>query len=40
MRPMLLAGLHFVLLTRPGWLEGGLATDHEKFVLDNDQAGA
>ena len=39
MQPTILAGVNFVLHTA-GWLEGGLCMGYEKFVLDNDQAGA
>jgi trimethylamine--corrinoid protein Co-methyltransferase len=39
MQPTFLAGVNFVLHTA-GWLEGGLAIGYEKFVLDDDQAGA
>ena len=34
----LLCGVNFVHQTA-GWLEGGLATGYEKFVMDADQAG-
>jgi trimethylamine--corrinoid protein Co-methyltransferase len=36
--PTLLAGTNFVLHAA-GWLEGGLASGYEKFVLDADQCG-
>src|SRR5205823_8813638 len=39
MQPTMLAGVNFVLHVA-GWLEGGLCMGYEKFVLDNDQAGA
>ena len=34
--PTLLAGVNFVLHAA-GWLEGGLASSYEKFVMDADQ---
>ena len=34
----MLAGVHFMLHVA-GWLEGGLVTGYEKFVMDADQAG-
>jgi len=36
--PTLLAGVNFVLHAA-GWLEGGLASSYEKFVMDADQIG-
>ena len=36
--PTLLAGTNFVLHAA-GWLEGGLASSYEKFVMDADQLG-
>jgi trimethylamine--corrinoid protein Co-methyltransferase len=36
--PTLLAGTNFVLHAA-GWLEGGLASGYEKFVMDADQCG-
>ncbi len=36
--PALLAGTNFVLHAA-GWLEGGLASGYEKFVMDADQLG-
>ena len=36
--PTLLAGTNFVLHAA-GWLEGGLASSYEKFVMDADQIG-
>jgi trimethylamine--corrinoid protein Co-methyltransferase len=36
--PTLLAGTNFVLHAA-GWLEGGLASGYEKFVMDADQLG-
>ncbi|MEX2008634.1 MAG: trimethylamine methyltransferase family protein, partial [Dongiaceae bacterium] len=36
--PTLLAGTNFVL-HGAGWLEGGLASGYEKFVMDTDQLG-
>src|SRR5215471_17870551 len=36
--PTLLAGTNFVLHSA-GWLEGGLASGYEKFVMDADQCG-
>ena len=36
--PTLLAGTNFVLHAA-GWLEGGLSSSYEKFVMDNDQLG-
>ena len=36
--PTLLAGTNFVLHSA-GWLEGGLASGYEKFVMDVDQCG-
>jgi len=39
MQPTMLGGVNFVLHVA-GWLEGGLCMGYEKFVLDNDQAGA
>jgi trimethylamine--corrinoid protein Co-methyltransferase len=36
--PTVLAGTNFVL-HGAGWLEGGLATGYEKFVMDADQLG-
>jgi trimethylamine--corrinoid protein Co-methyltransferase len=36
--PTLLAGTNFVLHAA-GWLEGGLASGYEKFVMDCDQLG-
>ena len=36
--PTLLAGTNFVL-HGAGWLEGGLASGYEKFILDADQLG-
>ena len=36
--PTLLAGTNFVL-HGAGWLEGGLASGYEKFVMDADQLG-
>ncbi len=38
MIPALLAGVNFVLHSA-GWLEGGLVSSFEKFVLDADQLG-
>ena len=35
--PTLLAGTNFVLHAA-GWLEGGLASGYEKFVMDADQS--
>jgi trimethylamine---corrinoid protein Co-methyltransferase len=37
--PTLLAGTNFVLHAA-GWMEGGLASSYEKFVMDVDQLGA
>jgi trimethylamine--corrinoid protein Co-methyltransferase len=37
--PTLLAGTNFVLHAA-GWLEGGLSSGYEKFVMDADQLGA
>ena len=37
--PTLLAGTNFVLHAA-GWMEGGLASSYEKFVMDCDQLGA
>jgi trimethylamine--corrinoid protein Co-methyltransferase len=37
--PTLLAGANFVLHAA-GWMEGGLASSYEKFVMDVDQLGA
>jgi trimethylamine--corrinoid protein Co-methyltransferase len=37
--PTLLAGANFVLHAA-GWLEGGLASGYEKFVMDADQCAA
>ena len=39
MNPTMLAGTNFVLHSA-GWLEGGLASSYEKFVMDCDQLGA
>ncbi len=36
--PTLLAGVNFVLHAA-GWLEGGLVSSYEKFVMDADQLG-
>src|SRR3546814_15588439 len=36
--PTLLANTNFVL-HGAGWLEGGLASGYEKFVMDTDQLG-
>ena len=36
--PTLLAGVNFVLHSA-GWLEGGLVSSYEKFVMDGDQLG-
>ena len=36
--PTLLAGTNFVLHAA-GWLEGGLASGYEKFIMDADQCG-
>ncbi len=36
--PTMLAGVNFVLHSA-GWLEGGLASSYEKFVIDADQLG-
>ncbi|MFQ5784843.1 MAG: trimethylamine methyltransferase family protein [Alphaproteobacteria bacterium] len=36
--PTVLAGVNFVLHAA-GWLEGGLASSYEKFVMDADQIG-
>jgi trimethylamine--corrinoid protein Co-methyltransferase len=36
--PTVLAGTNFVL-HGAGWLEGGLASGYEKFVMDTDQLG-
>ena len=36
--PTLLAGINFVLHAA-GWLEGGLASGYEKFIMDADQLG-
>ncbi len=36
--PTILAGTNFVLHSA-GWLEGGLASGYEKFVMDADQCG-
>src|SRR5262249_1025790 len=36
--PTMLAGTNFVLHAA-GWLEGGLASGYEKFVMDADQLG-
>jgi trimethylamine--corrinoid protein Co-methyltransferase len=36
--PTILAGTNFVL-HGAGWLEGGLASGYEKFVMDTDQLG-
>ncbi len=36
--PTLLAGVHFVL-HGAGWLEGGLVSSYEKFIMDADQLG-
>ncbi len=36
--PTMLAGVNFVL-HGAGWLEGGLASSYEKFVIDADQLG-
>ena len=36
--PTLLGGVNFVLHAA-GWLEGGLVSSYEKFVLDTDQLG-
>src|SRR5690606_22477949 len=36
--PTMLAGTNFVL-HGAGWLEGGLASGYEKFVMDVDQMG-
>jgi trimethylamine--corrinoid protein Co-methyltransferase len=38
MGPTMLAGINFVL-HGAGWLEGGLASGYEKFVMDADQLG-
>jgi trimethylamine--corrinoid protein Co-methyltransferase len=38
MLPTMLAGFNFVL-HGAGWLEGGLASGYEKFVMDADQLG-
>jgi trimethylamine--corrinoid protein Co-methyltransferase len=38
MIPTCLAGVNFVLHTA-GWLEGGLVSSYEKFVMDADQLG-
>jgi trimethylamine--corrinoid protein Co-methyltransferase len=38
MQPTMLAGVNFVLHAA-GWLEGGLASGYEKFVMDLDQLG-
>jgi trimethylamine--corrinoid protein Co-methyltransferase len=37
--PTLLAGTNFVLHAA-GWMEGGLASSYEKFIMDVDQLGA
>jgi trimethylamine---corrinoid protein Co-methyltransferase len=37
--PTLMAGTNFVLHAA-GWMEGGLASSYEKFVMDVDQLGA
>ena len=37
--PTLMAGTNFVLHAA-GWMEGGLASSYEKFVMDCDQLGA
>ena len=37
--PTLLAGTNFVLHAA-GWMEGGLASSYEKFIMDCDQLGA
>ncbi len=36
--PLLLSGVNFVL-HGAGWLEGGLASSYEKFIMDCDQLG-
>ncbi len=36
--PTVLGGVNFVLLAA-GWLEGGLASSYEKFIIDADQLG-
>jgi trimethylamine--corrinoid protein Co-methyltransferase len=36
--PTLLGGVNFVLHAA-GWLEGGLASGYEKFIMDADQCG-
>ncbi len=38
MKPALLCGVNFVLHSA-GWLEGGLSSSYEKFVMDCDQLG-
>lgn len=38
LQPTVLAGVNFVLHAA-GWLEGGLVSSYEKFVLDADQLG-
>ena len=38
MAPVLMSGVNFVL-HGAGWLEGGLASSYEKFVMDCDQLG-
>jgi trimethylamine---corrinoid protein Co-methyltransferase len=37
--PTLMAGTNFVLHSA-GWMEGGLASSYEKFIMDVDQLGA
>ena len=36
--PTMMAGVNFVLHAA-GWLEGGLVTSYEKFIIDSDQLG-
>ena len=38
MSPALLCGINFVL-HGAGWLEGGLSSSYEKFIMDADQLG-